>query len=290
MPKNPLTLPSARVIAADIAKALAEDVGSGDATASLIPADTTARARLLCREEAVLCGRAWFEETFRQCAPTICIQWFADEGDYLSAEKVVCEISGPAREMLTAERTALNFLQTLSGTATLAHRYAEAVKGTPARILDTRKTLPGLRDAQKYAVRCGGCHNQRMGLYDGILIKENHIAAAGSISAAVNAARRNYPALPVQVEVENKTELEEAINNDVPLILLDNFTLSEIRDAVQFCQAHARTTGSAPVELEASGNVDLHTIRKTAETGVQRISVGRLTKDVRAIDFSLRFY
>jgi nicotinate-nucleotide pyrophosphorylase (carboxylating) len=267
-----------------VARALREDVGSGDLTASLIPADRLARATVVCREDAVLCGRAWFDAVFRQLDPKVEVRWSADEGARVAANQTLCELAGPARAILTGERTALNFLQTLSATATVTRRYADAIAGTRTRILDTRKTLPGLRLAQKYAVRCGGGTNHRIGLFDGVLVKENHIAAAGSIAAAVSRAREVAGPVLVEVEVETLDELRQALATDVDRIMLDNFDLAQMREAV----ALVRSSGSR-VELEASGNVTLETIRPIAETGVDYISIGGLTKHVRAIDLSMRF-
>lgn len=272
------------VIHADVRRALSEDVGSGDITAMLIPAEQYAQAQLLCREDARLCGQDWFEEVFRQLDPAITVEWLISDGEPIQAGQTVCRLQGPARAILTGERTAINFLQTLSGTATLVHQYADAIQHTQAKLMDTRKTLPGLRLAQKYAVHCGGGHNQRVGLYDGILIKENHIAAAGSITAAIATARAIAPHLPLQVEVEDMAQLSEAVSAGVKLILLDNFDLAGLRSAVSWVREQ-----DAEVALEASGNMDLSRIVEVAETGVDRISVGRLTKDVRAVDFSLRF-
>lgn len=272
------------VIHADVRRALSEDVGSGDITAMLIPAEQYAQAHLICRESARLCGQDWFEEVFRQLDPAITTEWLISDGEPIQTGQTVCRLQGPARAILTGERTAINFLQTLSGTATLVHQYAEAIQHTQAKLMDTRKTLPGLRLAQKYAVHCGGGHNQRVGLYDGILIKENHITAAGSITAAIATARAIAPHLPLQVEVENMAQLSEAVSAGVKLILLDNFDLDDLRSAVSWVREQ-----DAEVALEASGNMDLSRIVEVAETGVDRISVGRLTKDVRAVDFSLRF-
>lgn len=264
-----------------VARALAEDVGSGDVTAALLPADARSRARVISREPAVICGRAWFDEVFRQLDRSVQVAWRVADGAAVAPGDTLCEITGPTRALLTGERTALNFLQTLSGTATAARRYAEAVAHTRARVLDTRKTLPGLRSAQKFATRCGGCLNHRMGLYDLVLIKENHILAAGSIAAAVVAARRLFPALEVEVEVENLSELDQALAAGADIVLLDNFDLPGLRAAVQ------RAAGR--VRLEASGNVDLENVSAFAETGVDYISVGSLTKHVRAVDLSMRF-
>ncbi|BCU07188.1 carboxylating nicotinate-nucleotide diphosphorylase [Allochromatium tepidum] len=260
--------------------ALAEDVGEGDLTASLLPADRLARAELITRESAVLCGAPWFEAIFRVLDPEIRIQWDADDGEPITPGQRLCVLDGPVRALLTGERTAMNYLQTLSGTATLTRRYVEAVAGLPVRVLDTRKTLPGLRLQQKYAVRCGGGHNHRIGLFDAILIKENHILAAGSIQAALEAARPLHPGVPVEIEVESLDELEIALDAGAPVVLLDNFAPDALRRAV------AVTAGRA--QLEASGGIDLETIRAVAETGVDRISVGALTKDVRAVDLSMR--
>jgi nicotinate-nucleotide pyrophosphorylase (carboxylating) len=269
-------------IEATVRNALAEDVGSGDITAALIAVDARAKAQVISREEAVLCGTAWFDEVFRQLDRAIAVTWLAADGDTVRADQTLCTLEGPARTLLTGERTALNFLQTLSGTATLTRRYVEAVSGTKARVLDTRKTLPGLRTAQKYAVTCGGGRNHRIGLFDAFLIKENHILASGGIANAVKQARSSAPGKPVEVEVENLDELREALATGAERILLDNMPLDTLREAV------AVTAGCA--RLEASGGVDLHTIRAIAETGVDDISVGRLTKDVRAVDLSMRFY
>ncbi len=270
---------------ADIAdtarRALAEDVGAGDLTANLIPDATTARAQVIARESAVLCGTAWFDEVFRQLDRKVRVDWNARDGEPVRENQVLCTLAGPARAILTGERTALNFLQTLSGTATATRRYVETIRGTKAVVLDTRKTLPGLRTAQKYAVRAGGGQNHRMGLYDAILIKENHIAAAGSVSAAVAAARRGAPAgTAVEVEVEDLAQLNEALAAGADRILLDNFSLKRLREAVQAAAGRAR--------LEASGGITLENIRAVAETGVDCISIGALTKHVRAVDLSLR--
>ncbi|MFL6621932.1 MAG: carboxylating nicotinate-nucleotide diphosphorylase [Sulfurifustis sp.] len=278
---NPTAVPAA-AIASAVRQALAEDIGSGDRTAALIPADQTGRARVVTREDALLCGTVWFDEVCRQVDARIRVSWDAADGAMVRAGDTLCHAEGPARGLLTAERTALNFLQLLSGTATAARRYADAVRGTRAVILDTRKTLPGLRLAQKYAVRCGGAQNHRIGLYDGILLKENHIAATGSITAAVRAARAGAPAdVFVEVEVENLAALREAIDAGAERILLDNFGLDDIRRAV------AENAGRA--KLEVSGGVTLANIRALAETGVDYISIGDITKNVRAIDLSMRF-
>ena len=272
--------PGAAQVAADVEHALAEDLGQGDATAALLPPDARARARLTCRDAAVIAGSAWFDACFRRLDPAVQIDWRVRDGDRVAADTLICELAGHARSLVTAERTALNFLQLLSATATTTADHVAAVAGTAVRVLDTRKTVPGLRVAQKYAVRCGGGHNQRMGLYDAILVKENHIIAAGSIAAAVSAARRLHPDLPLEVEVENLGELEQAIGAGVDRVMLDNFDLAQMREAV------AQTAGRVP--LEVSGNVDLQSIGDFARTGVDFISVGALTKHVRAIDLSLR--
>ena len=268
---------------ATVARALAEDVGIGDLTTQLVPADARCRARVITREAAVLCGAAWAEATFRLLDAQVRLSWHAADGDPLAPGALLFEAAGPARALLTGERTALNFLQTLSGTATVARRYVEAVAGTGCTILDTRKTIPGLRLAQKYAVRCGGGRNHRIGLFDGILVKENHIAAAGSIAAAVTAARALDATVPVEVEVESLAELEQAFAAEADRALLDDFTLAEIREAVARNRARRR-----PLRLEASGGVGLERIRDVAASGVDYISVGALTKHVRAVDLSMR--
>jgi nicotinate-nucleotide pyrophosphorylase (carboxylating) len=260
--------------------ALAEDIGSGDLTARVIPEPKLATGLLTTRENMVVCGAAWFDAVFARLGSAVSSEWFVADGDEVMAGTRLCRLHGQARALLTGERTALNLLQTLCGTATRARRFANAVAGTGCRILDTRKTLPGLRLAQKYAVRCGGCFNHRKGLYDGILIKENHILAAGSIAQAVAAARALKSGVTIEVEVESLPELLQALEAEVERILLDNFDLAMTREAV------AVTAGRA--QLEASGNVDLGTIRELAETGVDFISVGGLTKNVQAVDLSLR--
>ncbi len=271
-------------ISEQVARSLAEDVGSGDVTAALIDAATQATATVISREPAIICGQAWFDETFRQLDAGIHIQWLVDEGELVAGNTLLCELSGPARALLTGERTALNFLQALSGTATITQRYAHAVEGTGCRILDTRKTLPGLRLAQKYAVRCGGGENHRMGLYDRVLLKENHIMAAGSVSAAVQRAREQSPQVPVEVEVESLDEFVAALEAAPDIIMLDELDDVQMRNAVAVNRAAAR-----PVKLEASGGVDLETVRRIAATGVDYVSVGSLTKHLRAVDLSLRF-
>lgn len=279
--KDALPLPAAEGVAGDVSRALAEDIGDGDRTAALIPPETQLETRVISRETAVLCGGPWFTETFRQIDSAICVSWQAAEAEVIHRDQEVCRLTGPARAILSGERTALNFLQTLSGTATQARRYVDAVAGTGAIILDTRKTLPGLRLAQKYAVRCGGARNHRIGLFDAILVKENHISATGSITAAVSQALALYPELLLEVEVETLEQLEEACEAGARRVLLDNFSLKTLRAAVE-------RFGSR-VELEASGGIDLESVRAVAETGVDFISTGALTKSIQATDFSMRF-
>lgn len=273
-------LPDTAVIAAQVREALAEDVGDGDLTAQLLPADAIASAEVITREDAVLCGVAWFDQVFRQLDPAVGIQWYARDGERVLPGQLLCSLRGRLRELLTGERTALNYLQLLSGTATRARRYADAVAGLDVRILDTRKTIPGLRRQQKYAVACGGCDNHRMGLFDAILIKENHVSAAGSISAAIAAARAVAGGAPVEIEVESLAELSEALEAGVERVLLDNFGLPELRRAVELAKGRCR--------LEASGGITRDRLRVIAETGVDDISVGGLTKHVEAIDLSMR--
>jgi len=265
-----------------VRRALAEDIGSGDLTAALIPASTRARASVITRESAVLCGSAWFDEVFRQLDTAISTTWAAKDADSIRASQIVCRLHGPARAILSGERMALNFLQLLSHTATQTRRYVDAVSGTHTKVLDTRKTIPGLRRAQKYAVTCGGGQNHRMGLYDGILIKENHILAAGSIARAVQQAKTSTTeGIPIEVEVENLDQLRDALAVGVDRLLVDNFSLQSLKAAV------AQTRGRATIE--ASGGITLENVRTMAETGVDYISVGALTKDVKAIDLSMRF-
>lgn len=263
----------------DIAFFLDEDVGSGDITAAIIPEETHAQAEVLTREDMVLCGQAWFDAVFRYFDTNVNIVWLASDGDAVNKDTVLCKLDGSARGLLTGERTALNLLQLLSATATLARRYADAVAGTGCKVLDTRKTIPGLRNAQKYAVACGGCFNHRMGLYDGVLIKENHILASGSITRAIEVARE-LTTLPVEVEVESLLELTEALAAKPDRIMLDNFGLEDLREAVKL--------NAGAIELEASGNIDLENIRTIAETGVDYISIGALTKNIKAVDLSMR--
>lgn len=268
-------------IASQVKLALAEDIGQQDLTADLIPADSIATATILNREAATLCGQDWVIEVFKQVDPTISITWHFNDGDQLEADNIICTLNGPARSLLTGERTAMNYLQTLSATATLSSIYAAQVAGIEVNVLDTRKTIPGFRLSQKYAVRCGGCYNHRIGLYDGILIKENHINAAGSIAAAIAQAKALHPGVIIEVEVENFEEMDQALAGQADIILLDNFDIAMLKQAVERNQGHAL--------LEASGNVNLTTVRAIAETGVDRISVGALTKDIKAIDLSMRF-
>jgi nicotinate-nucleotide pyrophosphorylase (carboxylating) len=271
-----------RDIDAVVSRALEEDIGRGDLTAELIPSGSRFGAQVITRDDAVLCGQPWFDEVFRQLDRRVRVEWSAHDADTVRANQVLCTLEGPARALLTGERTALNFLQTLSGTATITRRYVEAVAGTRAVILDTRKTLPGLRTAQKYAVRCGGGENHRMGLYDAILIKENHIAASGSVANAVKMARARAPGgVTVEVEVENLDQLREALAAGADRLLLDNFSLKRLREAVTETAGRAR--------LEASGGITIDNIRAIAETGVDCISIGALTKHVRAVDLSMRF-
>lgn len=268
-------------LAETVRHALAEDVGGGDLTAGLIPGNQTVRAQVVTREGAILCGVAWFDEVFRQLDAKVRTAWKASDSETIRSGQVLCQIEGPARAILTGERVALNFLQTLSGVATRTRAYVQAIRGTKATILDTRKTIPGLRQAQKYAVACGDGHNHRMGLYDGILIKENHIAAAGSITAALNAARdAARPGVLLEIEVENLTQLREALAAGARRILLDNFDLAGLRAAV------AETRGRA--QLEVSGGVTLANVQAVAETGVDFISIGDLTKNITAVDLSMR--
>ena len=271
-------------VGAQVTRALAEDIGSGDVTAALIPADTQARATLITREDMILCGTAWFDEVFRQVDASVQVEWHGRDGDSIKANSTLCDISGPARAVLTGERCALNFLQTLSGTATTTRQYAAAVAGTACRILDTRKTLPGLRLAQKYAVRCGGGVNHRLGLYDRVLIKENHIMAAGSIAAAIRDARNHHAGIDVEVEVESLQEFRLALAEAPDYILLDEFSLEDRRTAVA-----ERSAAGSRARLEASGGVSLEALGKIAATGVDYISIGALTKHLHAIDLSLRF-
>jgi nicotinate-nucleotide pyrophosphorylase (carboxylating) len=270
-------------LANQVEAALREDLGAGDVTARLVPAAQRVHGSVITREPAVLCGRAWVDETFRQLDPKVQLTWRAADGERVAAEQVIFAIAGPARPVLSGERTALNFLQLLSGTATTTRRFVDAVAGTRCQILDTRKTVPGLRTAQKYAVRCGGARNHRMGLFDQVLIKENHIAAAGSLTGAIAAARQDAAGIAIEVEVETLGELQEALNARPDIIMLDEFSLEDLRMAVELNRAHG-----ALAKLEVSGSVSLEAVRAIAETGVDYISIGALTKHVRAIDLSMR--
>ncbi len=269
----------------NVADALAEDIGSGDLTASLVPETSNASASIFARENAVMAGRPWVDEVYAQLDPDIRIEWQQDDGDRIDENTVLCEIEGPARAVLTGERTALNFLQTLSATATVTACYVAALKGTDTRVLDTRKTVPGLRLAQKYAVRCGGGVNHRIGLFDAILIKENHILSAGSISNAISAALESAADVMIEIEVESLDELREALEAGAKRLLLDNFSIDDLRAAVDI----NRETGAPLAELEASGGLTLDQLRQVAETGVDYISVGAISKNIRAIDLSMRF-
>jgi nicotinate-nucleotide pyrophosphorylase (carboxylating) len=263
----------------DVSVFLEEDIGSGDITAAIIPETTHASAEVITREDMVLCGQPWFDEVFTTLDPGISINWLASEGALVGKDTLLCTLSGSARALLTGERTALNLLQTLSATATISRQYADAVAGSQCKVLDTRKTIPGLRDAQKYAVACGGCYNHRIGLYDGVLIKENHIKAAGSIAKAVQMARQQTKA-PIEVEVESMQELLDALIAKPDRIMLDNFSLSDLKAAVQL--------NAGTVELEASGNIGLVNLKAVAQTGVDFVSIGALTKNIKAVDLSMR--
>ncbi|MBB4863426.1 nicotinate-nucleotide pyrophosphorylase (carboxylating) [Pseudomonas nitritireducens] len=267
-------------IQANVRAALAEDVGGGDITAQLIPAERDATARIITRENAIVAGSAWVDEVFRQIDPRVQVNWQVRDGEQVSADQTLFTLEGPARALLTGERSALNFLQLLSGTATRARHYVDLVQGTGVKLLDTRKTLPGLRLAQKYAVTCGGCHNHRIGLFDAFLIKENHIAACGGIAQAISAAQRIAPGKPVEIEVEDLDELRQALDAGADIVMLDELSLDDMRTAV------ALTAGRA--KLEASGGITEATLRTIAETGVDYISIGTLTKDIKALDLSMR--
>ncbi|MFQ5633801.1 MAG: carboxylating nicotinate-nucleotide diphosphorylase [Gammaproteobacteria bacterium] len=283
MNDEPLPHSLAEYVAASVGDALTEDVGPGDLTAALVPPDQWVTARIVARDAGIVCGQPWCDEVFRQIDPSVEITWRASEGAALTAGDNLCEIYGPARAVLTGERTALNFLQLLSATATHARRYVDAVHGSNATILDTRKTIPGLRLAQKYAVRVGGASNHRIGLYDAILIKENHIAAAGGIQAAVDSAIGRAGDVLIELEVENLAQLAEGLRSGAQRLLLDNFTVEDLAAAVE-----SRNSSAAGVELEASGGITLENVRAVAETGVDFVSVGALTKDIEAIDLSMR--
>lgn len=277
--------PDAVALSAIVDAALQEDLGAGDLTAQLIPASKMGRASVITRDTAIVCGAPWVNEVFRRLESSVQVQWHVSEGERVQPNQTLFSLAGPARALLSGERTALNFLQTLSATATATRQFVDAVAGTKCRILDTRKTLPGLRLAQKYAVVCGGGVNHRIGLFDAILIKENHIAAAGSIAAAVDAGRRLNPNVLLEVEVENFDELRQALDAKADRIMLDNFSLDDMRQAVAMTRVHAHPN----VSLEASGNISLETARAVAETGIDFISIGGLTKHLRAVDLSMRF-
>ena len=272
-------------IIGNVSAALQEDLGSGDKTAQLVPESTTASAIIICREPMTLAGQPWVDEVFRQLDPDVDIQWLANDGDHLPADAEICILNGVARSLLSGERTALNFLQTLSATATMTSRYVDAVANLKARILDTRKTIPGLRIAQKYAVRCGGGNNHRIGLFDAILIKENHIVSAGGADTAIRTAKKQHSNLPIEIEVESVTEMQDALRAGADRLLLDNFDIEDLQRAVRVNHME----GKPPADLEASGGLTLDEIVKVAETGVDYISVGALTKNITAIDISMRF-
>jgi len=284
MPDFEPTVPVPADLPRQVAAALAEDVRGGDLTAALIPPEKNGRGTVITREAAILCGIPYVEATFRQVDSRVRFDWRVQEGEAVSANQILFSVQGPARALLTGERTALNFLQLLSGTASAAHAFAQLLEGTRCRLLDTRKTIPGLRTAQKYAVRVGGGHNHRMGLFDGILIKENHIAAAGAIAPAVAAAKRNPSKVPVEVEVEDLTQLQAAIDAGADIAMLDNFSLEAMREGVAL-----NAMAKHPLKIEASGGITIDTIRAIAETGVDFISVGSITKHVHAVDLSMRF-
>ena len=267
-------------IEANVRRALLEDVGSGDITAQLIPAERLAKATIISRDAAVIAGTAWVDAGFRQLDPRVAVHWQVSDGDRVSPDQALFHLEGPARSLLTGERSALNFLQLLSGVATRAQYFADMVSGTQVKLLDTRKTLPGLRLAQKYAVTCGGCHNHRIGLYDAFLIKENHIAACGGIAQSIEAAHKIAPGKPVEVEVESLAELKQALDAGADIIMLDELSLDDMREAVRLNAGRAN--------LEASGGINDDTLRVIAETGVNYISIGAMTKDVKAVDLSMR--
>ena len=273
------------VVADNVRRALEEDLGTEDLTAKLVPTAASARAIVIAKEAMTMAGQLWVNEVFRQLDADVAVQWLSNDGDPVPVDAEICIISGPARAILSGERTALNFLQTLSATATVTARYVNEVDGTKARILDTRKTIPGLRLAQKYAVRCGGGNNHRIGLFDALLIKENHIISCGGIAAAVTTAKNSHPDLPVEIEVESISELREALTAGADRLLLDNFDIEDLQRAVEINQ----TEGTPPADLEASGGITIGSLRSIAETGVDYISVGALTKDINAIDLSMRF-
>ncbi len=269
------------IINENVFNALKEDIGEGDITAELIPSENFSLATVISREDCVFCGIDWFEETYRQIDPQVLIDWAVEDGDKIEANQILCTLSGSSQSIVSGERTALNFAQTLSATATLSARYAKKLEGTNTKVLDTRKTIPGLRMAQKYAVSCGGCENHRIGLFDAYLIKENHINACDGIKNAVEKAHFSNPDINIEVEVENLDELQQAIDAGANRVLIDNFDIKTLKTAITICQGK--------VVSEASGNITLDNIREVAETGVEYISTGALTKDVKAIDLSMRF-
>lgn len=281
MNASTITVPAIEIIRQQVKHALLEDIGTGDVSAQLVSQDETVVASVVCRDNAVICGRPWFDEVFKQVDASIQINWKVDEGEKVKAGSTLCQLTGHARSILSAERCGLNFLQTLSATATQTHELVQLLKGTNTRLLDTRKTLPGFRQAQKYAVRCGGGYNHRMGLYDMVMLKENHIIAAGNIITAVKTSRKLNPSIPIEVEVENLDELQQALEANVDRILLDNMDIETLSKAVAIT--------AAKIPLEASGGVEPKTIRSIAETGVDFISVGSITKHIRAVDLSMRF-
>lgn len=268
-----------------VRNALAEDIKDGDITAQLIPADKPGEATIITRDDCIIAGKAWVDEVFAQLDPNVEITWHVKDGDRVTANSPLFSLKGSARSLLTGERSALNFLQLLSATATTADRYAKLVEGTQVKLLDTRKTIPGLRTAQKYAVTCGGCYNHRIGLYDAFLIKENHIAACGGVTQAVKTAQQQAPGKPVEVEVENLQEFHEALKAGADIVMLDNFSLEDMREAVRF----NKEENNSAAKLEASGGITDTTLRPIAETGVDYISIGALTKDCKAVDLSMRF-
>ena len=273
-------------ISANVIAALQEDIGSGDKTAELVPESVPATAIIICREAMTLACQPWVDEVYRQLDPDVEIQWLANDGDQLPADAEICVLTGAARSLLSGERTALNFMQMLSATATMTSRYVKAVSGFKAKILDTRKTIPGLRIAQKYAVRCGGGNNHRIGLFDAILIKENHIASAGGVEAAIRTAKEKHSDLPIEIEVESVSELQDALHAGADRLLLDNFDIEDLQRAVEI----NHNEGNPPADLEASGGMTIDDVVSVAETGVDYISVGALTKNVTAIDLSMRFH
>ncbi|EGG93389.1 Quinolinate phosphoribosyltransferase (decarboxylating) [gamma proteobacterium IMCC1989] len=280
---NAITTSLQNDITRAVTEALKEDVGSGDITAELIPATQTAQATIITREDCVMAGQAWVNEVFAQLDNTVLITWHANDGDHVTANATLFTLTGSARSLLTGERAALNFLQLLSGVATTSQHYADQVKHTQVTLLDTRKTIPGLRTAQKYAVTCGSCQNHRMGLFDAFLIKENHIAACGGITQAIQTAKNNHPNKPVEVETESLEEFKEALSANADIIMLDNFSLEDMRTAVAF-----NKDNGSKAKLEASGGITQETLVKIAETGVNYISIGALTKDCKAVDLSMR--